>query len=196
MKDFYKYSCPVFIEWEIIGKDSDENIIHHYKKENLVVNDGKVEMLKFIGNLSPAASGFLFLGVGACSIAADVTDNTLSESAAPGHEYIDDPARKWARGEAGGFLTTSDITSENFATACYTFTKKMVYKFVYGLAAAVDGTESVIVGPIQTYGLFSTWVLPATVDGSSGIMLNELVEPTSFGKSGTNSLTVYVTLRF
>lgn len=187
---------PLFIVWDLEGFDEAGDLCYKSHKENLVVNPGKIELLKYVSNLTPAASGFIFLGVGACSTAAAVTNTSLSSNAAPGHEYIDDPTRKWARNSSGSFLSSGDITAESTTPDCYTFTEKITYKFVFGAQAAGDGTQSNIIGPIQSYALFSTWVLPGTVDGTSGTMLNQLVEDSAFNKTAVNALNAYVTLWF
>lgn len=182
------------ISWKLEGRDKESGeYIHLYESPNLEVDTGKQEVLKWIGHLGTlAASGFTFLGFGASANTPNVTDTTLGGPT--GYEYNRNGARYT--------ITNWVISPENYTPDADSDADDYVYTQKMTGTCFIDGTvdqNAIPAGtPIQSYALFSTWVLPTTVGGTSGIMLNELVDTNIFNlKSGANAndLTVTITLR-
>lgn len=178
---------PFLITWKLEGKDSEGNIIYSNEKSNLQVNTGKQEVLKWIGNIATTSpSGFTFLGYGASANTPAATDTTLGGPT--GHEYIGNEVR----------YTISNwvLSAETLVYSGLTFTEKLVGSVT--INGLTDNNANSVGAPIQTYGLFNTWVLPATVTGTSGIMFNELVDSTQFllkNGADANSIAVTIVLR-
>lgn len=175
---------PFLITWKLEGKDNEGNIIYSHEKTNLQVNTGKQEVLKFIGNMTTASpSGFTFLGFGASANTPTATDTSLGGPS--GHEYIGNGARYT--------ITNWVLSAETLVYSGLTFTEKLSGSVT--INGLTDNNATDIGSPMQTYGLFNTWVLPATVTGTSGIMFNELVDSTQFLlKNGVNANSIAVTI--
>lgn len=178
-------------EWEIIGRDKDENIIHYYKSPNLQVDTGKAASLNWIGGLSNiAASGFTFLGYGPSSFTAAVTDTGLGGiSGGVGYEYIGNPGGRPA-------ITNWVQTAENYVYSGLTFTQKLTGSIT--INGSTDPNANSIGAPIQSFALFNTYTLPSAPNLLSGVMFNELVDATQFLlKNGVdfNTLSVTIVLR-
>lgn len=181
-------NCPFLIEWELIGKDKDGNVIHHTPpKPNLQVNGGKVQNLNWIGHIATSApSGFIFLMIGPCANTPSVTDTTLGGGS--GYEYIGNSQRI--------VISNFTVSAETTVYSGITFTQKMVGSVT--IDGATDLNATVPGSPLQTYGLNSSPTLPGTPTGSSGIMFNELVDSTQFllkSAPNTTSITVNIVLR-
>lgn len=177
------------IQWKLEGKNSFGETIHLFEKENLQVNTGKQELLKWIGNLATtSASGFTFLGYGASSFTPTVEDTRIGgNSGAPtvGYEYVGNGVR----------YTISNWTqsAEIYVYSGLTFTEKLTGSVT--INGSTDLNASAVGVPIQSYALFNTWVLPADPKNTSGIMFNELVDDTQFLlKNGINFNTLSVTI--
>jgi len=171
------------ITWIAEGHDRDGNTTYYCEKPNLVVNTGKEEVLKFVGGITTAsASGFIFLGYGASAITPDVTHSKLGGTS--GHEYIGATIRQT--------ITDFAISAETYVYSGLTFTEKLVGSTTIG-PSNPNGTVSGV--PINMAGLFNTYTLPATVGGTSGIMLNEVELSDTFTLFDDNSLTLTVVVR-
>ena len=176
------------ISWKVEGKDENGNVIHLTEKDNLQVNVGKQELLKWIGHLATtSASGFTFLGFGASSFTPNVADTTIGGTTT-GHEYIGNGARYT--------ITNWTQSAETLVYSGLTFTEKLTGSIT--INGAVDANATVAGCPIQSYALFNTWVIPAGVRSVSGIMLNELVDDNQFllkNGGSANTLSVTIVLR-
>ena len=175
---------PYYIEWELEGFDCNGNLIHYYKSPNLQVNTGKIENLKWIGNLATTSpSGFIFLGYGPSSFTPAVGDTRLGGSI--GYEYIGNGSRP--------AITNWTQSAETVTQGGFTFTEKLTGSLT--INGSTDLNANSVGAPIQSYALFNTYVLPGTPTGTSGLMFNELVDSTQFLlKNGVDFSTQSVTI--
>lgn len=181
------------VVWELIGTqanpddpyDNTGEIVYYEKKENLVVNTGRAEVLAFISNIitgSASAQPFPWLCAGACSTAATVTDTRLN------YELRGNATRV-----AITNISSTAVTRANFNTATnviggVTYYMNVVYQGVYG---ANDGNN---LQPFQEYALNTIGVLPTTPTATSGVIFNHLIASAPLIKTDQIILTVNLTL--
>lgn len=172
--------------WRIIEHDLDGNVISDREIKNLITNSGRSQW--FRNNFAMTASGgFVAMGVGASSTAAQVTDTRLT------HELIGGTTRKSLTNTSGAAVSPSDIVTTTStivlnATSSVTFYQNMSVQSTWLSGDANDGNT------FGEYALFTTNVYPGTPTSTSGTMMNHLIDPNPIFKSAANSITAVVTL--
>lgn len=175
--------APVLGIWKVIEKDPYGQIVDEREISNLVVNTGREMLLRTLFMVG-ASAGVVAMGVGASSIAASVNDITLT------YELTGNGIRKTLTNTSGAALSASDIVVEVVTINSVTYNRKVVAQAVWQLSEGVNGNV------FGEYGLFSTVVTPTTALGTSGVMFNHLIDPSPIPKTGANSITSQVTIRF
>lgn len=175
--------APVLGVWKIIEKDTLGRVVEERELKNLVVNTGREMLLRTLFMVG-ASSGVVAMGVGASSTAATVNDTTLT------YELTGNGIRKPLTNTSGAALSASDIVTEVVTISSVTYNRKVVAQAVWELSEGVNGNV------FGEYGLFSSTATPGTPVGTSGVMFNHLIDPSPIPKTGANSITSQVTIRF
>lgn len=170
-------------QWKLSEFDLYGSLISEHESENLVTNVGREFVVRYLFGFG-GASSIVALGVGASSTAPAVTQTQLVS------ELIGNAARKDLTNTSGGALSVSDYVLETTTIGSTTYYSKIVLQAQF---AAGDGNNG---NTFNEYGLFTTAVLPISPTASSGDMFNRFVDAAPITKTGSNSVTVQITLRF
>lgn len=181
------HSSPMWVIWNIKAI-RDDVIIHEETKENIVVDNGRADILNLIFGLG-ASAVMVALGAGACSTAAAHTDAHLN------YEYTMTAStptndRYPLTNTSGALLTSGDITNISVTDGLgNTYYRQIVVQ------ATIPITDPNVGQPFQEYGLFSSVACPATPTSTSGTMFNHLVATSAIIKDGSTQIVVQITLR-
>jgi len=176
-------TCPVLATWKIIEHDYHGRVVSEKELKNMVVNTGRELLLKCLF-MTAGSAGVIAMGVGASSTAAAVTQTSLV------YELTGNGIRKPLTNVNGNPLSAADILSETVVISSNTYQRKLTAQSVWDTG---DGNNNNI---FAEYGLFTVLPTPGTPTASSGIMYNRLVDPSPTLKTGANSITAQVTVRF
>lgn len=175
---------PVCVEWDITTRNINGQIVDHSHGYNLVVNNGRSQLMSmaFVPSAS-AIGGFYYLGVGASSTTATVTDTRLT------YELIGNPTRKSLTNTNGVTPSTGDIQLQTIVIGGVTFYEYLVVQSIF---TTTDGNNN---NTFAEYGLFTTGTLPGAPTSTSGTMFNHYIDPNPAFKASSNQITVVVTIR-
>lgn len=179
-------SMLIRAEWNIKAI-RDGEVIHEEDKVNLIVDNGRENMLNQLFGFT--ASGTVnAMAAGACSTAAVATDYRL------GYEHILNGTRKTLTDSSSGTVGYSDIVSEVYTDGLGNVYRKKIV--VVGTFPASDMNNN---QPFREYALMTSLSVPInptpTVYQQTGIMFNHLVAGSSIIKDSSTEIVVTVTLR-
>lgn len=186
---------------QVYELDLENNIIsEHEPVHNTLVKDGRDQIGKWLTYVTTdAASGFIFLGVGASSTPSidPASDDRLGGTAAApstAHEYIQNATRKQMVSDSttGVWLSSSDWVQDDTTIDGVRYIRKCIMECLFDES---DGNNGVPSNPFRRYALFNTPTLPGTVTGKSGLMLNEIIDTADTNKHSGNRVRVVITLR-
>lgn len=181
---------PMKATWTIKAL-RDGQVVQEEVTDNLIVDDGRTNMLSLLFNLTGQAA-LVSMGVGACSTAASHTDQRLAYEYT--HTGNTPSTNRYALTNTNSLtISASDIVSDTFVdtseTPNITYYKKLVVQ------AVIPSTDPNVNQPFREYGLFTNTACPSTPTGTSGLMFNHLIANADIIKDNVTQILVQVTLR-
>lgn len=191
VKTFMTAKWKIFeYEGEFFNDPRIDKLIDVHEDFNIVVNDGRSNVIAQLLGLASGAAGVAIISMGVGASSDGSTDETRTRLS---YEYLGNANRIALTNTDSetflGLTNRDDIDLETLVVSSYSFYEKVVVQAVYGPS---DGNNGQV---FREYGLFSSLTLPGAPTSTSGVMFNRFIDPDPITKSGSNSVVVQVTLR-